>query len=105
MELRLPRVNYGAIVHRMRNIANSTALHPYLRFLVFVLTFLALFAAVTLDDSALPRISSPPNGPSGDRAWRDLQIITQQPHPFNSRQNDLVRNYILSEMNKGRGLR
>jgi hypothetical protein len=95
------RPDYGTISTRVRKTTKAAALHPYLRLFVFLSTFIALFAAVAIKDDALPRLSSPKNGPSGDRAWEDLQMITQHPHPWNSKQNDVVRDYILKEMHKG----
>src|SRR5271167_4146759 len=94
-------IDYGAISKRIRTTTKAAALHPYLRLFVFLSTFIALFSAVVIKDKALPTLSSPSSGPSGDRAWEDLRVITQEPHPWNSRQNGRVRKYILSEMRKG----
>jgi hypothetical protein len=47
-------------------------------------------------------MQSPQQGPRGDRAWADLRVITERPHPWNSRNNDVVRDHILIEMKKGR---
>ena len=101
MAMNIRRLDYGTISKRIRATTKAAALHPYLRLFVFLSTFIALFSAVVIKDSNLPTLSSPKHGPSGDRAWEDLRVITQQPHPFNSRQNDVVRKYILSEMKKG----
>jgi hypothetical protein len=101
MNLRFSRPDYGALSAKLRQTTKAAALHPYLRLFVLLSTFIALFSAVLIKDDVLPTLSSPPSGPSGDRAWEDLQFITQKPHPWNSRQNDVVRNYILKEMNKG----
>ena len=98
---RIPHLDYGAISKRAQSTTKAAALHPYVRLFVFLTTFITLFASVIIKDSSLPTLTSPPNGPSGDRAWSDLQFITQLPHPWNSRQNDIVRDYILSEMRKG----
>jgi hypothetical protein len=95
------RLDYGAISKRIRTTTKAAALHPYVRLFVFLSTFIALFSAVVIEDDNLPTISSPKDGPSGDRAWEDLRIVTQQPHPFNSRENDQVRDYILSQMKEG----
>jgi len=91
------QVDYGSI----KREAKQAALRPYLRLVVFLITFLTLFAAVLIKDNALPTLASPSGGPSGHRAWEDLRAITRQPHPWNSRENDRVRAYVLSEMKKG----
>ena len=95
-------IDYGAISKRIRTTTKAAALHPYIRLFVFLSTFIALFSAVVIKDDILPTLSSPKDGPSGHRAWEDLRIITQQPHPFNSRENDHVRDYILSQMKEGK---
>jgi hypothetical protein len=94
-------LDYGTISRQAKAATKKAALHPYLRLLVFLVTFITLFAAVILKDQDLPTLVSPAKGPSGYRAWEDLRAITQHPHPFNSRENDRVRAYILSEMKKG----
>jgi hypothetical protein len=101
MPLHLNRPDYGTIATNVRKTTKAAALHPYLRLFVFLSTFIALFSAVVIKDDVLPRLSSPKDGPSGDRAWEDLQYITRHPHPWNSKQNDVVRDYILKEMYKG----
>lgn len=101
MPLTTHQLDYRTMSKRLRRTTKAAALHPYLRLFVFLSTFIALFSAVVIKDDILPTLSSPPSGPSGDRAWKDLRAITQQPHPWNTRQNDHVRKYILSEMQKG----
>jgi len=100
MPLRFQKPDYDDL-SKLRKTAKAAALHPYLRLLVFLSTFIALFSAVVIKDDTLPALSSPKEGPNGARAWRDLQFITSQPHPWNSRQNDIVRDFILSEMKNG----
>ena len=95
------QVDYNTIPQTLRRAARAAALHPYLRLFVLLLTFLSLFSAVVVTNDNLPPLKSPDGGPSGDRAWRDLQRVTVQPRPFNSRQNDVVRSFILEEMEKG----
>jgi hypothetical protein len=101
MPLRIQQPDYGTLSLKLKKNVKEAALHPYLRLFVFLSTFIALFSAIIIKDDLLPSLSSPKGGPSGDRAWRDLQVITRQPHPWNSRQNDVVRDYILMEMNEG----
>ena len=101
MTLNIHRLDYGTISNKLRRTTKAAALHPYFRLFVFFSTFISLFSVVVIKDDVLPTLSSPSGGPSGDRAWEDLRVITQQPHPWNTRQNDQVRQYILLEMNKG----
>lgn len=101
MQFRLPQGDYAALRKRLLEVTKKNAFHPYVRLFVFLTTFIALFTAVVIKDAALPALQSPKEGPSGDRAWKDLQYITQLPHPWNSRQNDIVRDYILKQMKKG----
>lgn len=37
-------------------------------------------------------------GLSVDQAYRDLQQVTERPHPYNSRQNDVVRHFLLQRL-------
>lgn len=104
MLFRFHRIDYGKISRRLQTSTKAAALRPYVRLLVLLSTFIALLAAIIIKEDALPALASPVDGPSGDCAWRDLQHITQEPHPWNSRENDRVRNYILSEMNKGNSI-
>ncbi|KZT43625.1 hypothetical protein SISSUDRAFT_1040091 [Sistotremastrum suecicum HHB10207 ss-3] len=48
----------------------------------------------------LPSIPKPARryGIDLDQAYSDLQTITSRPHPYNSHQNDLVHDYILSRL-------
>jgi hypothetical protein len=101
MRFGIPQIDYEAISTKVRLVTKVAALHPYLRLFVLITTFISLFSAVVIKDDNLPLISSSEDSPSGARAWEDLRFITQQPHPWNSRQNDVVREYILSEMNEG----
>jgi hypothetical protein len=100
MALDIRQLDYGTLSKKLRTKTKAVALHPYLRLFVFLTTFIALFSAVVIKDESLPTLTSPTNAPSGFRAWDDLRAITQQPHPYNTRENDQVREYILSEMKK-----
>jgi hypothetical protein len=101
MALDIRRIDYGSIRKNVKASTKAAALHPYVRLLVLLTTFIALLSAVIIKDEQLPTLSSPRGGLSGYRAWEDLQAITQHPHPWNSRRNDEVRKYILKEMQKG----
>ncbi|KAJ1301373.1 hypothetical protein OPQ81_008638 [Rhizoctonia solani] len=41
-----------------------------------------------------------PRGLDLNEAWRDLQLITQVPHPYNSHSNGQVRDYLLRRLRK-----
>jgi hypothetical protein len=101
MAIDIRRVDYGSITRKVKATTKAAALHPYVRLLVLLTTFIALLSAIIIKDDQRPTLSSPRGGPSGYRAWEDLQAITQHPHPWNSRRNDQVREYILKEMQKG----
>lgn len=32
-----------------------------------------------------------------EQAWSDLQVITQSPHPYSSRNNDVVHDFFITE--------
>jgi hypothetical protein len=98
--MHIPRVqiNYASLSAKALHAAKTAALQPYVRLFVFLTTFISLFAVVLLKDDVLPALSSPEGGPSGHRAWKDLEAITQKPHPWNTRNNDVVREYILHQM-------
>jgi len=106
MALHFPKIDLSSYFHtltlaRVRQTIKATALHPYLRLFVLLSTFCALFSAVIIKDDQLPELTSPQGGPSGDRAWADLLFLTKRPHPFNTRRNDVVREFILAEMKDG----
>ena len=101
MSLDIRKVDYGSIRRKVHATTKAAALHPYVRLFVLLTTFVVLLAAVIIKDEQLPALSSPKGGPSGYRAWEDLQSITQHPHPWNSRRNDEVRAYVLKEMQRG----
>lgn len=60
------------------------------------LTYIALFAALLVVHLRVPNYpSKSPQGTNLTEAWNDLQHITRQFHPYNSRANDDVRDYLL----------
>ncbi|KAF1938357.1 endoplasmic reticulum metallopeptidase 1 [Clathrospora elynae] len=62
-------------------------------------TYVALFAALLVTHLTVPSYpSSPPAGTNLTQAWRDLEHITRQFHPYNSHANDHVRTYLLSRI-------
>jgi hypothetical protein len=107
MAIHAPRFSFTAFFRgvtslRVRRTMKALALHPYMRLFVLLSTFIALFSAVIIKDDQLPTLRSDEGDPQGERAWRDLAVLTRRPHPFNTRQNDVVREFILAEMREGR---
>lgn len=47
---------------------------------------------------AAPRSATPINGINLTQAWRDLEFISDGYHPWSSRRNDEVRNYLLQRI-------
>jgi hypothetical protein len=67
---------------------------------VTTITYIALFAALLTVHLTVPGYpSSAPIGTNLTQAWLDLEHITRHFHPYNSRANDHVRNYLLSRVN------
>ena len=63
------------------------------------LTYIALFTALLVVHLRVPDYpSKTPAGTNLTEAWSDLQHITRQFHPYNSRANDHVRDYLLARV-------
>lgn len=45
-----------------------------------------------------PKSASPVSGVNLTEAWRDLQYLSGRYHPFNSKQNDVVRSWLLTRI-------
>lgn len=69
---------------------------------VFIsLTYIALFAALICVHHIVPEAPSrddPVSGVNLTAAWHDLQILSNGFHPYNSRRNDEVRNWLLTRV-------
>ncbi|EPX73515.1 aminopeptidase [Schizosaccharomyces octosporus yFS286] len=65
---------------------------------IFGFTF--LFILYLLDWSRIARFPPTKSLPGLDveRAWNDLKFISLLPHPYNSKQNEVVRDYLLDEL-------
>lgn len=55
-------------------------------------TYLALLIPLVIIHETVPR---PENSAVIAEAWSDLDTLTQDYHPYNSRQNDVVRDWLL----------
>ncbi|CAE6427113.1 unnamed protein product [Rhizoctonia solani] len=84
---------------------------PYLNRVLFAPTeaavtalVVAIYAAVFISSIAVyesvPAAPKPQyqRGLHLEQAWRDLQLITQVPHPYNSHSNGQVRDYLLGRL-------
>ncbi|KAI9445618.1 hypothetical protein BJY52DRAFT_1315924 [Lactarius psammicola] len=65
------------------------------------LFYLAIFVSLYRTQSG-PQVPSIDRqhalGISVDQAYRDLHLVTERPHPYNSRQNDVVRHFLLQRL-------
>ena len=63
--------------------------------------FIALFAALLATHNVVPSAPSnhvPIPGVNLSQAWLDLQFLTNGFHPYNSRRNDAIRNWLLERI-------
>ncbi|CAG7846906.1 Vacuolar membrane protease {ECO:0000250/UniProtKB:P38244} {ECO:0000305}; AltName: Full=FXNA-related family protease 1 {ECO:0000250/UniProtKB:P38244} [Serendipita indica DSM 11827] len=65
---------------------------------LYVFIFLALVRVHEVLPSAPSQENALRQGINLEGAWDDLQVIAQKPHPYNSRENVLVRNYLLDRV-------
>ena len=75
------------------------AFRPVFVQVLVVFTFVALLASLLYTNRVVPpapRSATPATGINLTQAWLDLQHLTFNPHPYNSHDNDGVRNWLLS---------
>ncbi|KAG8821246.1 hypothetical protein FRC19_008077, partial [Serendipita sp. 401] len=69
---------------------------------VSLITYILVFLLLVRIHEVLPASPSQKDalkqGIDLDAAWSDLETITQVPHPYNSRANEVVRNYLLERV-------
>jgi len=83
----------------MARLSNPFAFTPLPVILVTSVTYIALFAALLQVHLTVPPYpSSLPAGANLTQAWSDLEVITNQFHPYNSHANDRVRQYLLERV-------
>ncbi|KAF2016761.1 putative zinc metalloprotease [Aaosphaeria arxii CBS 175.79] len=76
---------------------NPLAFRPRPVIVFVTVTYIALLAALLSVHLTVPHYpKSTPSGIDLTQAWSDLEYITRQFHPYNSRANDDVRKYLLS---------
>ena len=77
---------------------NPFAFTPLPVTILTTLSYIALFAAVVTIHTVLPdtpKTATPAAGINLTTAWHDLQQLTNGFHPFNSRRNDEIHNWLL----------
>jgi hypothetical protein len=65
-------------------------------------TYIAIITALLWIHLVPPQVAPPSEleswGVDLDQAWQDLRALTQEFRPYNSKQNDKVREYLLSRI-------
>ena len=85
----------------MARYRNPFAFTPLPVTIFITLSFIALFAALISVHNVLPPLPkslTPAAGVNLTTAWLDLQYLTNGFHPFNSRRNDVVHNWLLQRI-------
>lgn len=78
---------------------NPFAFRPWPVTLWTTVVYLALVIPLIWVQENVPSVPSHgslPRGVNLSEAWQDLQTITKGYHPFNSHQNDVVRQYLIN---------
>ncbi|KAL9603289.1 MAG: hypothetical protein Q9219_001312 [cf. Caloplaca sp. 3 TL-2023] len=84
--------------HNMgKRFSNPIAFTPVPVTIISSLIYVALFAALLTTHLIVPRAPSnwPIAGVNLTEAWQDLQHLSRNFHPYNSRQNDEIRDFLL----------
>ncbi|RPB12645.1 hypothetical protein P167DRAFT_522748 [Morchella conica CCBAS932] len=90
--------------HLSRTISSksTTGFRPLPVTLFTLVTYLSLFTALIWTDRRVPDVASRSEldrwGVSVDEAFKDLEFLTRTHHPYNSRSNDGVREYLLARI-------
>ncbi|KAF2202769.1 putative zinc metalloprotease [Delitschia confertaspora ATCC 74209] len=83
----------------MVRFTNPLGFTPLPVIIITSVTYIALFAALLIVHLTVPNPpSSTPQGINLTAAWHDLEFITRSFHPYNSRANDDVHDYLLSRV-------
>lgn len=86
----------------MANFKSILGFRPIPVTILTVVTYITLFSALLWVDRRPPQVACRSEldhwGVSVDEAWRDLQVITREFHPYNGRQNDDVRQFLLDRI-------
>lgn len=65
------------------------------------ITYLALLIPIIIINEVTPPApgeSVPVPGTNLTQAWLDLSVLTKEYHPYNSRYNDVVRDFLLARI-------
>jgi hypothetical protein len=84
-----------------RRSRNPIGFTPWPVTFFVVASFVALFASLITTHNIVPAAPSNPTPFKGiniTEAWQDLQFLTNGYHPYNSRRNDEVRNWLLQRI-------
>lgn len=82
---------------------NPSAFVPMAVTLVTVIVYLGVFIPLLIIQETVPSAPDDPtlyNGLNLTEAWLDLQSLSDGYHPFNSRKNDDVRNWLLKRIDE-----
>lgn len=86
-----------------KNWSNPLAFRPLPVTIISGLVYCALFVSLLLahhHTPAAPSSSVPFAGINITEAWFDLKFLTDGYHPYNSRRNDIVRNWLLQRLDE-----
>lgn len=84
-------------------LSNPVAFHPFSVSFWTTVTYLALLIPLLIIHETVP---SPPGnatvyrGLNLTKAWLDLTVLSNSYHPFNSRKNDEIHNWLLLELDE-----
>lgn len=86
----------------MGGIKSIIGFRPFPVTVLTLVTYITLLGAMLWIDRRPPKVASTSElnhwGVDVDEAWRDLQTLTREFHPYNSRQNDNVRQFLLDRV-------
>ncbi|ERF72867.1 hypothetical protein EPUS_08480 [Endocarpon pusillum Z07020] len=86
----------------MAKLSNPLAFTPGPVTFFTSIAYAALIIALIITHNTVPpapQSPTPINGVNLTEAWQDLQVLTPTYHPYNSRSNDQVRNWLLRRVN------
>ena len=83
----------------MRRLSNPFSFTPVPVTIITSVIYIVLIASLLVIHHVLPQPKEI-EGVSVDEAWHDLQVLSSAFHPYNSRKNDEVRNWLLDRINE-----
>ena len=87
---------------QMARLSNPIGFTPGPVTVLTSLIYLAIFAVLIVIQTGVPsapKSPTPINGINLTEAWLDLQLLTSSYHPYNSRQNDYVHDWLKLRLN------